>query len=288
MLRIITHDKLPSATKDRDDDDIEFPDPALQYVFKPHTSAITSIRFSLDCNYMATTSDDSTVFFFYISHSFSNKPEVVGSSEIRDPPPPFARNTVKFHPMGFITLDQPATSLSFSPDNHINVGSIEKDLHESEDISTRRLVDKEEKAANEVEGIRMLISTGSNNLITLVFPPFGLIDNSASYELNKSLLNLSSWKMKIPERKIVVQSKHIDAKKKEQSQTNLIGGSEDGEKSEAVEAPIKKEPVIEIDDNSTFNQVMYLEGGYFLASITNQKGETEVRSCKFDSPDKSR
>ncbi len=285
MLRIITHDKLPSV--DKDDQKDEYPAPALQYVFKPHTSAITSIHFSSDCNYMATTSEDGSVFFFHISHSYSDKPEVVGSNEVLAPPPPFARNTVKFRPMGFISLDKPATSLTFSPDNHNNTDLIERELHESEDESSRRLAgsnSEKEGGKGNIEGIRILISTGSNNLTSLILPPFSSIDNSVSFELNKSLLQLSSWKMKIPERKIVSQAK-TDAKKKELSQSNLNDG--DAEKAE-TEAPVKKEPVLEIDDNSCFDQVLYLYGGYFLVSMTNQKGETEVRSCKFNSPEKSR
>ncbi|KAI8915149.1 hypothetical protein DFJ77DRAFT_430281 [Powellomyces hirtus] len=274
VLRIISHTVAGHGV-----DDAEF---KLQFVFKPHTTAITSIGVSADGTHLATTSADKTVFFFKIDATQTSEDET---------PAAFSHFTARITPLGFITLDSVPVKLSFSPDNHLNIDEIEP-------IDENAFEDPEAMGENGDQGVagkRAFVVLDSGELVSLIVPEPAAIDNSLSYELPKEQLQLKPWKLDVPP---VVTAAKPAAKEEELGSANSEAPGPPPETPESrpeslrvnghLTSAARKAHGLVVDTTSPVTDVMYLEGGYFLLSLTNKDGEAEIRACKYSTPRQSR
>ncbi|KAJ3173567.1 Cilia- and flagella-associated protein 44 [Geranomyces variabilis] len=274
VLRIVSHTATAIGN-----DTAEF---KLQFVFKPHTTAITSIAISADGTHLATASVDKTIFFFKI-----DTPE-----NDYDNPTPFSNFKATIIPLGFITLDSTPVRLSFSPDNHMNIDEIEP-------VDENAFEDPEavsDESTDDVAGKRAFVVLDSGQLMSLVVPEPSAIDNALSFELANEAVKLKQWKLDVPAPAPVAKL----APKDEAAPPKTPGEASN------VSPPVPAEPKPEakvngrissasrmahglvIDSTSPITDVMYLEGGYFLVSMINKDGESEIRACKFGTPKQSR
>ncbi|KAJ3223187.1 Cilia- and flagella-associated protein 44 [Clydaea vesicula] len=257
IIRIITFGKYTVANGH------EF---MLQEVFKPHKSRITKIIISEDCEYFATVAEDKTVFFFNIQNLY--KPELSFSTEMIDEnyQPPYSKKLIKITPICFIETETPVNSISFSPDNHQNVNVLEDDGTESQQERMQESEDVEEDSDNNIGGRRLLMVLEDVGLMSMILPPTNSIDTSITYELSKDKFELIPWHFVVPDEKKKVESESIADEKVEEK---VLGASEDRE----VKVVEEEKPELLIKENSPFQLVYYLEGGYFIGTIRNKKGK---------------
>ncbi|KAJ3162408.1 Cilia- and flagella-associated protein 44 [Geranomyces michiganensis] len=274
VLRIISHTATAIGN-----DTAEF---KLQFVFKPHSTAITSIAVSADGTHLATASVDKTIFFFKIDAPQTDY----------DNPTPFSNFKATISPLGFITLDSVPVRLSFSPDNHMNIDEIEPiDENAFEDPEA-----VQDDSNEDVAGKRAFVVLDSGQLMALIVPEPSAIDNTLSFELINEAVKLRQWKLEVPAATPVAKL----APKEETGPPKTPGDAS------SASTPATAEPKTEIksdgrissasrmahglviDSTSPVTDVMYLEGGYFLLSLLNKDGESEIRACKFGTPKQSR
>jgi WD40 repeat protein len=269
VIRLLTHSYIDSDTLQAN--------VGLELAIKPHTSGVSTIAFSPNGNFMATGSQDHTVFLFKLKCDVT--------THNGDPGVNFNHKSVSFTPLGFITMDSIIQTISFSPDNHRNVDELEKNERFS-----RQYVDYSK------------LDTGSNFLILLknghvyrgTVSYDGKYDTSLTFELNKADLNIQKW---IPSIKIAPTPIALENSKSGEAEND---GKENEGKDIAVEMKLEdmtedqRESVTRrkhglcLTADANFTNIMYLEGGYLLASLINSDGEGEVRVFKLENPEVSR
>jgi WD40 repeat protein len=275
VLRFVTHSLITPEIQT-----IEF---RLQYVFKPHKGAIKGISFAMDGTNCCTIGEDKTVFFFKIEK---------GQSET-----PFDRSNIQVEPIGFVQMESAASSFTFSPDNHLNVKEFE--LEEAS-------VDDDEDDSNDesglVEGKKALMVLNDGQTFTLVVPPIDKVDTKITYQLSNSLVNLKEWKLDVPQPKPPQptvapisndgaannSATSADGNNTEVDLEVELAKSKDGKDSQRLMSALRSKRGLVISSDSPVNLVYYLEGGYFLAAVTNKFGEGEIRCFKVGSPNMSR
>ncbi|KAJ3417018.1 Cilia- and flagella-associated protein 44 [Chytridiales sp. JEL 0842] len=292
VLRILTHTIVGPETTSVET--------TLHHAFKPHKAPITSIAISPDGSYLATLSEDRTAFFFKIDLIHPPKPDAAVL---------YSNKNVNVTPLGFLELESQPVTLTFSPDNHLHISEFEPqdaDTASQEDGSTDESDsedEEDEQNGDKETGKKALLTLKDGSMVSLVVPPLDKVDTKMTYSLDKSLLAVSQWVFNVPPKPIVKEEV------KSGSKANLAEAASEAQGSAAAAKP--SEPITPVEKNeeqspammlatlrkdrglviaadSPFNAVFYLEGGYFLAAVTNKFGEGEIRACKFGSPEKSR
>ncbi|KAI9333809.1 hypothetical protein BDR26DRAFT_805717, partial [Obelidium mucronatum] len=292
VLRIISYQPPPI--------DINRPVFTLQYAFKPHKCAIAAISISADGTYMATVgATDQTIFFFKIE----NKP--VSPSDESSAGAPFDKNNTKIVPIGFIEMEEAVSQVSFSADNHTQ--NMEPNEEGDEDDSGDDDGDDGDDgdANGPLAGKLAFIVCKNGEVFSSRVPHPRRVNTSLTFQLEASALRIKPWKLNVPPPKIVEAPKPKEGAEEEKKEAP---GSAGGDKKDAAapaaapqEAPkddpkadkrigsaIRKARGLCITGTSAISRILYLPGGYFLMALVNKYGEGEIRSCKFDSPDKSR
>ncbi|KAJ3102122.1 Cilia- and flagella-associated protein 44 [Phlyctochytrium planicorne] len=282
VLRIISHTPISLSGS--------IGDFTLHFVFKPHRHPITAISISQDGTYMATASSDKTVFFFRIE-------TVAPKSDFSDgdAPPPviFSRRNILIRPLGFLEFKSPVVSLTFSPDNHMNISEIEPKEKNSREKEGE---DSYEDELEEIEGKRTLIVTKDGEIFSLIAPSLAQVDTRSSFQLSPRALHLKSWTLDVPPPKATPAAGTAKAteesKETKDSQEKKLENKKDSEDSKKnqtrMTSALRRARGLVITSKSPATAVMYLEGGYFLLALTNTYGEGEIRSCKFGLPSASR
>lgn len=266
------------------DPDTKSADLFLQHVLKPHKQKITAVSFSADGKYLATGSEDQTIFLFRINSQTTN--------HNGDPVVNFSKTTVTFSPIGFIVLNDPVASISFSPDNHKYVLDLER-----EEAFTNQFNEDDVKSSSG-KNFMFVLSTGL--AYTAMVPAVGKYNNTVSFELKAELFNVKKWELEIEEPDIA----KVPSKSAEKSVEESVKTEGDGNK-DVVTNP---KPAQNLDDlpearrlsitrrdhglvlqhDSRIHSVIYLEGGYLILSFVNADGEGEIRAMKQGMPGKSR
>ncbi|RKO93288.1 hypothetical protein BDK51DRAFT_14775, partial [Blyttiomyces helicus] len=280
IVRIVTHTAITV--------DVANAAFTLQYALKPHKGPITSIAVSADGAFIATASEDRTVFFFKVETTL---PEVLGEIQ---PPVIFSINSVHLIPIGFITLDSVPVSITFSPDNHMNLEEIEP--VKEDELEDPENADQAQPAEEEVDGKRALIALANGSLISLIVPRLEAVDTNVTYEINHDVMKMNTWTFHVPEPKKPPPPAENPEKDgaiaaPDIAETLLkIAADKEKAEQEALKplSAKRSEAGITIRRDSPIGHVVYLEGGYFLVSLVNVSGEGEVRACKIGSPQHSR
>ncbi|KAJ1551769.1 Cilia- and flagella-associated protein 44, partial [Nowakowskiella sp. JEL0078] len=217
VLRIITHTPITNPINKT-----QF---YLQFVFKPHTKAITSVTVSPDGKLLCTTSSDNKIFFFKVSIAqpspLSENPYEISAAmekeELSRAFHEFGRDTVEIIPIGFVELDlgekdlKEVKYISFSPDNHLNVSEMENasetskdeedgkndyDKEEEEDEDDNELVEDglDEENVEINFGRKCLIVLKTGELISMVIPDIDQINTTLSFKIPTDLLKIKLWK----------------------------------------------------------------------------------------------
>ncbi|KAJ3086753.1 Cilia- and flagella-associated protein 44 [Quaeritorhiza haematococci] len=227
--------------------------------------------------------------------------------------PEFSRKNVKIIPLGFIQLESSIVSISFSPDNHSNVDIIEPDENQAqgpeEDNGISKAGDEHKGEAPNIEsnGKFTFVVLESGELMSLVVPPFGTVDTSLTFELPPEAINMERWQLDIPPPSEkdstssneaatgadAAQSGKVEdgagtKRDSTASQANKQPGKTDSKSGERQTSALRKARGLAITPESSINRVLYLEGGYFVISLTNKAGEGEIRACKYGFPQMSR
>ena len=278
VVRIFGHSYISPGTTEADF--------LLHHVFKPHKKAITAISFSQDGSLMATGSEDQTIFFFRIKSQFTNHD---GNPVIN-----FSKQSVNIVPIGFIHLDSPIQTILFSPDNHENVEEFE-----NSDRFNNFFTIKNDS------GRQILILTKNGVLQSAIVPNEGAFDNSVTFELPINSVNLTKWHLQVPE-KVIPNENEIVAKESNSAEAN--NNQETGNSDENKENNPDNKPTIKLEDlsedelteynrkthglvvqnDSLITSILYLEGGYVLATFINADGDAELRSIKLSDPTQSK
>ena len=266
VLRIFSHSFVDSKTTTADW--------TLQRVLKPHKKAITSIAFSPDGSYLATGSEDNTIFFFRIKYQiFSHKGNPVVN---------FSPDSVNITPIGFVNFEKGIKTISFSPDNHENMTDFEND-----ETFTNRMIEGGKKSP----GRYALVLFKNGSLLSLAVPGDDKYDNSVSFELNKSLLKIEPWTPKIPVDFQTTAVPAIESDNQGQDSTEATKES-DANLEELTEGQrisyARKHRGLALTAESPVTSAIYLEGGYSLMSFVNADGEGEIRSFKVGNPEMSK
>lgn len=254
IVRIVTHDKLSSASSAR-----PF---TLEYVFKPHSTPIVKIEFSEEGRRMATIDSEGLIFFFEIT-SIKDKDPEDSAAEI------FSRENFVFTPIGFLRLDQPVTSFSFSPDNHLRVDAIEDPENEY----------SHQNKGPEENGHRILATLQDGSLISMILFSPREFDNTYSFEIPQEKMGIEHWNFVVPD--IVIPQAVSNENVAEEERSEEVSESFASQESMHLDE-------LAITSDSEFKMIKYLEGGYFLAVVINNRNESEVRVCKFGLHDSSR
>jgi WD40 repeat protein len=252
IVRIVTYEKLKTTTLGK-----PF---TLEYVFKPHNYPVVMIEFSEEGRRMATIDSEGLIFFFEITEINDRDPEDTT-------PQTFSRNNFVFQPIGFLRLDQPVTSFSFSPDNHLRVDAIEDPENEYSNQNRGR----------EENGHRILATLQDGSLLSMILFSPREFDNTFSFEIPAEKMSKSKWNFAVPE---------IEVRKVINHENSDEEGEGEGEVSPSMES--LNLDALAITADSEFKMIRYLEGGYFLAVVINNRGQSEVRVCKYGSHDVSR
>ncbi|KAI8619969.1 hypothetical protein BC830DRAFT_1059801, partial [Chytriomyces sp. MP71] len=285
VLRIISYQPPPI--------DINHATFYLQYAFKPHKGPIAGIAISPDGTYLATYgATDKTVFFFKVD----SKPTTAGSHSSDKSPVAFDKKNIKILPIGFLEMEDCVIQIAFSSDNH--TGNIEP-LDETEESD-----DDEEDEEDELSGKLALIVTKSGPMFSARVPHPSRVNTQLTYQLDAATLKLNQWHLIVPALKLVPVPKQEeegqDVNKKpsspgssaplpDKSNETKINSPPSNDKNDGrIGSAVRKARGLCISETSPISQVLYLPGGYFLASVVNKYGEGEIRSLKFGSPDKSR
>lgn len=252
VVRIVSYEK-PSAK--------EVIQPfKLQFVFKPHQHPVTCIEFNEEGDRMATIDSSGCIFFFEITR-ITDKTDDEG-------PRDFSRRDFAFTPIGFVQMDSPVTSFSFSPDNHRHVGVIEDP---DDEYSFQNTGESE-------SGNRILVTMSTGELLSMKLLSPREFDNRLSYELSQKVLSVSPWSLNNFEETVT------DSQQPQEKLEKSIEDSEDGDATEANAVAIES-----IDRSRYFfRMVKYLEGGYFVAVFSTSAGDSQVRICKHENPSASR
>ncbi|KAJ3078328.1 Cilia- and flagella-associated protein 44, partial [Rhizoclosmatium hyalinum] len=282
VLRIISYQPTPV--------DVSRPTFTLQYAFKPHKCPIAGIAIAPDGSYMATFgATDRTAFFFKID----NKPQSADENDRRGLP--FDKNNVKLIPIGFIEMDESITNISFSSDNHTQ--SIEPNEDPEEEESDEE--DEEEEGNGVFDGKLILIVCKDGGLYSARVPHPSRVNTSLTYQLDLVNLRVDQWKLNVPVPKVVEEKKPKEGEEDVEEKPASAGGdkkdaappvepAKDDKGDKRIVSAIRKARGLCITETSAISRVFYLQGGYFLMAIVNKFGEGEIRSCKIDSPEKSR
>ena len=166
--------------------------------------------------------------------------------------PRFNRQSVLVKPLGFVNLEQSVKSLSFIPD---------------------------EEGVKSNGEIRCLVVFDEGELATLRIPTQKKIDSNISFEYQSDEVKIIGWKFSVPEVKIAAPvKKETDVK--------------EGKAEEPAVAPVEVikpiGPILQIQMSSLFQRVLFTEAGNFIAVVTNNVGQSEVRLCKLSTPNISR
>ncbi|KAJ3210900.1 Cilia- and flagella-associated protein 44 [Dinochytrium kinnereticum] len=225
VLRIISHTPISLSGT--------IGDFTLHYVFKPHRQAITSISISQDGTYMATASVDKTVFFFKIDTLI----ESIQDSESDAPPPViFSRKNISIKPIGFLELNSHAVSISFSPDNHLNINEIEPQEKPKDGDKRDSGDDGSDDGVEDIEGKRALLVTKEGEILSMIVPSLSAVETKSTFQLTASSLQLKSWILEVPPPKAAAEKKETESKdeveeggKRDEAKTE---GKADGKKEE--------------------------------------------------------
>ncbi|KAJ3045334.1 hypothetical protein HDV00_010203 [Rhizophlyctis rosea] len=259
----------------------------LHYVLKPHKARITAIAVSSDATYLATASEDRTMFFFKINATL---PAAMGEQQ---PPMIFNRTNVQIIPIGFVTMDSPVESISFSPDNHLNIDEIEPAGDDEEEKGK----DEEQVEEDIGDGKRAFVTLKDGRLMAMIIPSAEQVDNTLSFELPEGSVKATRWTLDVPEPKPTAPAPAPASGAAEGE-----GGAGAPASETSPEPPAEQTPKVEqrgtsaarkarglvIESGSPITRALYLEGGYFLVALLNKDGEAEIRACKFGNPKMSR
>ena len=240
---------------------------------KPHTSSVSTIAFSPNGNFMATGSHDHTFFLFKLKCDIT--------THNGDPVVNFNRKSVSFLPLGFVTMDSIIQTISFSPDNHRNVDELEKNERFS-----RQYVDYSKLDTG--SHFLILLKNGGVYKATVSFE--GKYDNSLTFELNKSDVNLHQWQPSIkiaPSMDVKACEEGREAEENDEKEPILELKLADMTEDQR-ESVVRRSHGLCLTTDSNFTNIVYLEGGYMLASLVNSDGEGEVRTFKLEKPEVSR
>ncbi|KAJ3195546.1 Cilia- and flagella-associated protein 44 [Irineochytrium annulatum] len=280
VLRILSHPPVSDSASIG-----EF---TLHYVYKPHKTPITCISFSQDGSCMATCSEDRTVFFFRVDAV--NKP---ADEEEELPATVFNRNTYTVFPLGFLELESCPTSITFSPDNHMNLDVMEPQRRKDEENGTG---DGEDDLEPFIDGKRVLLTTKDGFIYSAIVPSLSKIDTKVTYSLPPHLLQLKRWKLDVPVPKPPPKKEVKGEGGQEENKPpaaeavdpNIVTKEEENPNSFRAISALRRMRGLVIENDSPATFVLYLDGGYFLVAVVNKFGEGEIRACKFGHPGVSR
>jgi WD40 repeat protein len=239
----------------------------LQYLFKPHRSAITNICISQDGTFLLTGSEDKTIFFFSMTMQTSNLAKI----------PAFTKYSVVVAPIGFINLECQVSSISISPEDNIS----------------RSLFGFQKEKGNKSVGLRILVNLMDGKLLSGLIPNGFSFNSTNTYEIPTSLLHLIQWTYDTlaQEQSVVITTAPVEIEEKG-SRPN----SSDSQKApEPVAKAFTKEVALSLNSirkadglllqkDSKISAVYFLKLGYFLAAIINKKEECEIRLCHVLTP----
>ncbi|KAJ3024875.1 UNVERIFIED_CONTAM: Cilia- and flagella-associated protein 44, partial [Siphonaria sp. JEL0065] len=282
VLRIISFQPPPL--------DVNRPVFTLQYAFKPHKCPIAGVAISSDGTYMATYgTSDRTIFFFKIENKPSSPSDDNGGA-------PFDKGNVTIVPIGFVEMEEPVSHISFSADNHTQ--NIEPNEEGEEDDS-----DEEEDDGNgPLDGKLAFIVCTNGEIFSSRVPHPRRVNTSLTFQLDALTLRIEKWKLNVPAPKIVEAPKPKEVEEEKKEAPGSASGAKKEDAPPTAPEPAKEDPKADkrigsairkarglcITDTSAISRILYLPGGYFLMALVNKYGEGEIRSCKFDAPDKSR
>ena len=261
--------------------------PVLQNVFKPHKAAVHTIAVSSDGKMIATGSEDNSVFFFSLSSKRNSEDQIL----------PYSRSSTKITPLGFLSLPSPVTKVTVAPDDELY-----KDKHKDE--AGKGILKSE---GNIILGKRFIILTKDGAMYTALAVPNETVDNSVTFEIPPDKFRLRQWNLSVPEKvpegppgnntnNTEVKTENTEQKPSEDSnESNPAEAREPRKGNDANEAPlertqsmIRRSAGLRITASSPFTSALYFRNGYFLASVTNEDEESELRLCHLLMPSKSK
>ncbi|KAJ3275132.1 Cilia- and flagella-associated protein 44 [Terramyces sp. JEL0728] len=231
----------------------------VQFVLKPHKKAITLIYFTSDGKLMITASDDGTIFLFNLDF----KKDADGKISL-----PFTKSSVTITPVGFVNFENPVKSVTQinSQDQTVSGG----------------------KKGTAVTGRRLVVNLSNGIIHSLFVPAEFVFDSTTSYEISHALLKVESWKYKIPEK---VKEAKVEVKPEDNAENTLEKKSSSkalllskNNLSLSVESLKKQKGLLLNGEHLWYTAFCGLDEGFFLCSVINEEGESEVRISNFSNP----
>lgn len=194
-----------------------------------------------------------------------------------DPVVNFNQKTVSFLSLGFITMDSMIQTISFSPDNHRNVDELEKNERFSRHYGFSK-VDS---------GTKFVVLLKNGILYTAIVSFDQKYDNSLTYELNKTDLNIQEWRptIKVAPQEVAVASENAETG---EEVTAAVEVKLEDLPEDQRESVVRRRNGLSLTTDTIFKNVVYLEGGYLIASLANSTGEGEIRVFKIENTEVSR
>jgi hypothetical protein len=226
----------------------------LQFVFKPHNSAVKDVVFSKDGRLMVSAGSDGKAFIFEISWN--------GSKD------QFSKTNATVTPLGFFNIPGTPKQLSFE----------EKKI--TKEIRKKKVVFD-----------RLFLVTDSGELFYAYIPESIEFDSTSTFEIPKDLVEIQKWAFRIPESQLV-QNKETpkpNEGEEEAKGENAPRVSETKEESTRKSlGSLSKRKQLAIREDTAICNVAAFKDNFFVVNVFNSEEECEVRLCNFSVPTFSR